>query len=419
MTARRAWLAVALLVVTAPVLVFPASLGPTLQWLAAVVATVALLAAVVLVSDHGHLRWYVGVLALTALVGWVGAADEPETVNHFSGLAFGLLAMATVGAWCRTRERLLLVTVLFLLSGVLAVSVGGRSTAPVHTSKAMFGVATTIVAPVTPLPLRSLHARTSVSRNALAATAMLVLPIALALALAPLRWSGLQFAIRLSALLAAMWAAGAVVVMQSRSAWLSAIVVAAIWTRAWMQPRLWWLSAGFLFLVAPVVLYVVWGDSPRAIEAIASLQGRVEIWEQGLQALRPSPWFGIGLDYFRHSGYSPILVWPDQIVGRPHAHNVFLQTALDVGLIGLAGYLAVIGYVMRRAMNIARSTSGDPLARHLAVGAALSLVSVHVYGLLDAVPLGAKIGMFQWLSAGLVLAISRMQAPAGSMQVQS
>jgi hypothetical protein len=34
----------------------------------------------------------------------------------------------------------------------------------------------------------------------------------------------------------------------------------------------------------------------------------------------------------------------------------------------------------------------------------LALVSVHAYGLLDAVALGTKLGVFQWLSSGLILA---------------
>lgn len=416
MTGRQTSVAAALLLIAAPVLAFPAVLGAAHAWMAAAVAVVALLGTVALVSDLGHLYRYIGLLGLTSLVGWVAAADQPETINHFCGLALGLCSMGTIAAWCRTRERLTLVTVLFLLGGAVALVTGSRSTTPVHKSKALFRETTAAVAAVTPLPLSALHSRTSVNRNALAAAAMLILPVAGAVALATVRWPGLQAGLRFAGLLTALWAGVVVVMMQSRSAWMSAVVVLWIWARGAMRPKVWWAITGVVSVALPMALIFVWSGHPRTLELLETLEARTAIWQQGLQALRPSPWFGIGLDYFRHSGYSPILVWPDQIVGRPHAHNVFLQTALDVGLLGLVAYLGLMGSVMRRATEVVKSSAGDPWVRHVATGAALSIVSVHVYGLLDAVPLGAKVGLFQWLSCGLVLAAWRIHRAAESSQ---
>lgn len=419
MTNRRASVAAVFLALASPVLAFPAVLGPPHAWIAAAAGIVALLAVVVLLRDFGRLYRYAGLLALTGLVGWVAAAEQWETVNHFSGLALGLCSMATIAVWCRTRERLTLVTALFLFCGALALGIGSRSTTPVHTSKALFRETTAVMTTVNPLPLKALHSRTSVNRNALAATAMMVLPIAVAVALSPIGSLRLQGALRIVAMLTALGAGAVVVLMQSRSAWLAAIAVLWLWARAAMRPKTWWIITGLLTLGVPLALVFVWDGHPRTLELADALQARVEIWKQGLQALRPSPWFGIGLDYFRHSGYSPILVWPDQIVGRPHAHNFFLQTALDVGLIGLAAYLAVLGYVVRRALETMRSKTGDAWLRHLAAGALLSLVSVHVYGVLDAVPLGAKVGIFQWVACGLILAAWRIQVNTPSKQAGS
>ena len=98
-----------------------------------------------------------------------------------------------------------------------------------------------------------------------------------------------------------------------------------------------------------------------------------------------------------------------------HAHNVFLQTGLDVGLIGLCAYVWILAFLFVRADQASRGPSG--LARGAAVGSALSLAAVHLFGLADAVPLGAKIGTFQWLAAGLALSswrlqLSRVNAPS-------
>lgn len=419
MTTRFSWIPVVLLVFASPVLAFPAVLGPAYGSAAAAVGVLALLCTLWLIRDHRYLPWFVGLLALTSLAGWVNASDQPDAVNHLCGLALGLFTMGTMAAWCRTRERLTLATAAFMLCGAAALGIGNRSTTPVHTSKALFKETTAAVAPVSPLPLRDLHQRTSVNRNALAAAAMMVLPVAAAVALTPVRSPGIQTAFRLAGLVTALWAALIVVIMQSRSAWVSAVVVLWIWARGAMRPKGWWTITAIGAFVLPALVVLVWRDHPRTVELVAALQARVDIWEQGLQALQPSPWFGIGLDYFRHSGYSPILVWPDQIVGRPHAHNFFLQTALDVGLIGLAGYLLTVGYVLWRAVQTVGSRTVDPLLRHVAAGAALSLVSVHVYGILDAVALGTKVGVLQWIVCGLVLAAWRIHCGTVSKQAMS
>lgn len=419
MTSRLSWLPVVLLAAASPVLAFPALLGPANASVAAALGILALLGSVWLTRRHHLLPWFVALLALTSVIGWVSASDQPETLNHFCGLALGLLTMGTLAAWCDTRDRFTLATVVFVLGGAAVLVIGNRSTTPVHTSKALFKETTAAKSEVNPLPLPELHQRTSVNRNALAAAAMMILPVAAAVAFTPVQSPGAQAAFRLAGMATAFWAAVIVVIMQSRSAWISALVVLWLWARGLMRPKAWWAATSIGAIVLPALVLFVWRDHPRTIELVSAVQVRVDIWEQGRQALLTSPWFGIGLDYFRHSGYSPILVWPDIIVGRPHAHNFFLQTALDVGVVGLTGYLLAMGYILWRAVETAGSKTGDLLVRHVAAGAALSLVSVHVYGLLDAVALGTKVGVFQWVVCGLALAAWRIQGSTGSAQAMN
>jgi hypothetical protein len=51
---------------------------------------------------------------------------------------------------------------------------------------------------------------------------------------------------------------------------------------------------------------------------------------------------------------------------------------------------------------VVRETDGLP--RRLALGSALGIIGVHLFGIADAVSLGARVGLFQWLSAGFILA---------------
>jgi uncharacterized protein YjeT (DUF2065 family) len=89
-----------------------------------------------------------------------------------------------------------------------------------------------------------------------------------------------------------------------------------------------------------------------------------------------------------------------------HAHNIFLQTALDLGLPGLIAYLALLGLALVVCWRWARW--GDRLYRATALGLAAGLVGFHAYGLTDAVALGSKPGVVFWMALGLVAVLERV-----------
>lgn len=398
-TAAAVWLAAA-----SPLLAFPTALGPGNAWLVPALAIASLAVAVVLSRQLGSLMWAVALFAASAVVGWFVTPAQSAGINHFAGIALGLLAMVTIAGWCQTRKRLAMATAAFLLFGVVALSVGFRSTPAIHKRKVFMSDTTAVPPPLTPLPLSGLHAREYVNPNALSAMAMMVMPVAAAVAMTPAAVMPGHVALRWFGAASALWAAAIVLLMQSRSAWIAGVVVFWLWMRSWMGPRIWRVATLVMFLVVPGIILALWKDHPRSAEVVATIAGRMNIWDDALKALQTSPWLGIGLDYFRDSGYSLVLWPPNELVGTPHAHNIFLQTALDIGLLGLAAYVALVGIVLWRGLETARANGGDRWIRYVGAGAALAVVSVHAYGLLDAVALGTKVGVFQWLASGLVLA---------------
>lgn len=403
---RGAWSAVAFLMLATPLLAFPRALGVEHAWVAVVIGIVALVVSVKLLRGFGAMPVVVALLALLAIAGWVRASAQVDTINHFAGLALGLLAMATIAYVCRSRLLLALAVGSYVLLGAVILGVGLRSATPVYGAKAFSLNPLGDAWARPPLPLNALHARTSVNPNVLGAVAMLILPVAAAVAVVPLGGGRLPLALRLLGVVMALGAGAVVVLTQSRSVWMSAVVVIALLMRRRVAPRVWWVAAGAWCIILALLLTVV--DHPQVADALVSAGSRTLLWEDSVQALQSSPWLGIGFDYLRHSGLALVQQAPDRIVGAPHAHNIFLQTALDIGVIGLACYLAIIGLVLRRATDLIRSAD-DAWVRSVGIGAALSLVSVHVFGLLDAIPLGAKVGLFQWLACGLILAAWRIR----------
>ena len=70
---------------------------------------------------------------------------------------------------------------------------------------------------------------------------------------------------------------------------------------------------------------------------------RVYIWSLAVESIQANPTTGVGLGAFRMLA-GPAL---QEGIAQPflvvHAHNVFLQVALDVGVPGLIAYLALLG----------------------------------------------------------------------------
>jgi putative inorganic carbon (HCO3(-)) transporter len=87
-----------------------------------------------------------------------------------------------------------------------------------------------------------------------------------------------------------------------------------------------------------------------------------------------------------------------------HAHNIFLQVAVDLGLGGLIAYGALLLLGAAAAWDVARASIGS--SRYLAVGLLASLLGLHVYGLADAIALGSKPGLAFWMLLGLIAALA-------------
>jgi len=112
--------------------------------------------------------------------------------------------------------------------------------------------------------------------------------------------------------------------------------------------------------------------------------------------------------HFVHVLFPLFLVGPDFDVA--HAHNEFLQAALDLGLPGLIAFLALyIGafWMLFKIWWLAPySTLDTPQSlRFLVLGLGGGLFAHMVYGMTDAVALGAKPGLLFWMLLGLIAAL--------------
>jgi len=153
--------------------------------------------------------------------------------------------------------------------------------------------------------------------------------------------------------------------------------------------------------------------------SLDSLTGREEVWSRAIYGIQDFPFTGMGMNTFRTVVkvlYPLFTISPDYDIG--HAHNEFLQVALDLGLPGLVSFLAInllafwmllktwkgtwVSQRMTDPSNLAEMLRSASVVRGMVLGLGGGLVAHALYGLTDAVALGAKPGILFWMLLGLI-----------------
>lgn len=420
------WLAVT---AAAPLLLFP-TVRP--RW---TVAALGVLVALWL------LRWAVqrepwpvtpfnGALLLFALMiplaMWASALPE-LTLPKAAGLVLGLAVFRAVVLAVRDRRAFLLALAAFCLLGLAIIAVGAVAAQWADKVAALSALTRLIPRLIGSLP--DLHAA-GVHPNQIAGVLTLYLPLSVALVGG---WRSLRGTLAsckflfVGCVAFSVFVAGVLLLTQSRSGWMGgAVGLLALGALGGLNSRRRWLRAlgvalplllcavvvGTVFYVGPErvgeVLYGAESGAPvEAVVGSVSMAGRVEVWNRALYAIQDFPFTGCGLGTFRRVVpvlYPLFLAGPDFDIA--HAHNIFLQTALDLGLPGLIAYLALLMVAGVSCWRWARR--GGPLVRTAALGLAAGLVGLHVFGLTDALALGSKPGVAFWLALGLVASLERV-----------
>jgi hypothetical protein len=127
---------------------------------------------------------------------------------------------------------------------------------------------------------------------------------------------------------------------------------------------------------------------------------RLPIFQSAFHMLRDMPFTGVGLNNFFivDTLYSPEVIPPYS--STPHAHDLFLQVALDGGVVGLVAFLAVF---VTFFYLIIRSIKFIPISdlRAIFIGLASSGIVFLVYGLAETNTLGHKTSLLMWVMLGM------------------
>lgn len=205
--------------------------------------------------------------------------------------------------------------------------------------------------------------------NQFAVTLGLLLPLTLALAVAPCSWRR-----RVPLLTVTLMGGVALALTYSRNLWIAVAIALAI---VCLMSRF-----GKVLLAASVV--VLLAVAPFATSRFTETDlagGRFEIWAQAIEVIRDHPLAGVGIEGFARASGS--LVLPETADAPPHAHSLYLAAASELGIPAALALVVVLATLL---IALARRTLVDRgEIRPIAAGCLGAVVVIVVGGMFDAV----------------------------------
>ncbi|GAB4420747.1 MAG: hypothetical protein OHK0032_16540 [Thermodesulfovibrionales bacterium] len=135
------------------------------------------------------------------------------------------------------------------------------------------------------------------------------------------------------------------------------------------------ISMGFVGLTA----LTVYADKAMWLKLISthSMVSRLDIWGGAIRLFLENPLTGVGLNHFAYSFQINHPVEPGNTVYD--AHSLYLQTASQMGLIGLLSLCVTIAGFMKAWMNFKDVTGFGGALKYSALGAFLVITLTGIF----------------------------------------
>jgi putative inorganic carbon (HCO3(-)) transporter len=201
----------------------------------------------------------------------------------------------------------------------------------------------------------------------------------------------------------------------SRGSWVALAVVTLgmgmlRWRRGWALALLAALLLGFWIQAAGAAKIA---GILASSNTLGTVEGRLEVWSRAIYMIQDFPFSGIGMGAFGDLAdiLYPFFSFPAGSV--PHAHNLLLQVAVDLGIPGLIAWLAV--FILASASAWLAYRQG--VARHegwlagLGAGLVCSQAALVVHGMTDAVTWGmVRPAPLAWVLWGMAFSLWRVRS---------
>ncbi len=323
------------------------------------------------------LRLLLGIGFFYAIVNWVGfSTTQIEMKKRLEGLVWGILIIT------------------FGLTSFSLISVDWVSDKLVFIPEKIYSFVTVLVSD-------------AVHPNVMAGSLVIFMPILTGILLfvrgRMAMWQNLIF------FLVNLFGLGVLILTQSRGALISyAMVLVVMLCLRW--PWGWAVTGGTGLVLVWKIGQIGWSKVLDAVLVSATLGGvggREQIWRRAWYMIQDFPLTGVGMGLFGDVA-DALYPFADFAAGRiPHAHQLFLQIAVDLGLPGLVAWVTILVIVCASAWQLYRTSlkKNHGWAAGLGVGLLGGQMALCLHGLLDAVTWGmVRPAPFVWGIWGLALA---------------
>lgn len=199
----------------------------------------------------------------------------------------------------------------------------------------------------------------------------------------------------------------AVIFFQSRSALFALTVSLFLWLCLFKK------KAWIYLLIALLLLAILAGFSGESREDLIHLSGqkmdetlevRMELWKRALTMIGEYPYTGIGMGMY--AWVSQYIFSFDEInysvpgASITHAHQLYLQIPVDIGLPGLLAWSSLLGYLFLLPKN------KEGKFYLLQYGIKCGLMVMMINGLTDCPLWGTRAAPFSWLLMGGLVSLS-------------
>jgi putative inorganic carbon (HCO3(-)) transporter len=334
---------------------------------------------------------------------WITPLPEVTRLQVYRLLSGVLLYYAIVN-WAVTGKRMQAV-----ILGMLAIGIGLALFALVSVEWAVtkwFSLFKIVFQTVPP------WFSDSVNPNVMAGSLVLIFPLAAGGMFA--NWGKTSWLFRTVSAIGGVMIGGILVLTLSRGALLALVLALVIFIS--MRWRWGWVLLIVAAIGTGVAIYKA-GSYPL-MEAllsgtsVGSLEGRVALWSRALLLAKDFPFTGIGMGTFEEAIHRLVPLSLSEPGLLPHAHNLYIQVFLDLGIVGFTGWLATWMLATWMAWKVYRAGMRDRRAGWIAgIGAGLfcSQIALTFHGLSDAVTWGmVRPAPLVWALWGVVMSMANL-----------
>lgn len=347
--------------------------------------------------------WPILGLAIMALLSLAVTARMDLTGPQVGRLLLGIALYYAVVSWAHNLSRLQLVHLGFIGVGIV-LAMGAMVGVDWTGRQKLFFVPTELTNRLTRLTTESINP------NVLAGYLALLLPISLGPAL--FAWRQLGRMTQVVLIIGLLIMSPILLLTQSRAGVMAAGVgLVALGALRWR-----WGLIVVLILSGGGVLAFALGYQQVILEFLGSnvslggMAERQEIWSRAWFMIQDFFFTGIGMGSFAFVTdlLYPLFLSPP---GVEHAHNLFLQVAVDLGVPGLLAYVATLTLVVVMAWRARQGlVEVDASMVGLAAGLLAAQVALVAHGMLDAVTWGmVRPSVMIWAIWGTAAALWRLR----------